>query len=49
MRLETMTEKNVGIYERLGFVNEGGTATISSPHGDATVRCMFKWPVAAEA
>lgn len=44
MRLETFTDTNVTVYSRLGFANEGGTATLRSPQGDALLRCMFMWP-----
>ncbi|EJD50830.1 hypothetical protein AURDEDRAFT_150014 [Auricularia subglabra TFB-10046 SS5] len=44
MRLETFTELNVKIYEKLGFVSEGGSATLTSPQGDVTIWGMFRWP-----
>lgn len=49
MRLETFTELNVKIYEHLGFVSEGGTATVSAPQNDVTIWAMFKWPSSRNA
>ncbi|EJD50826.1 hypothetical protein AURDEDRAFT_159969 [Auricularia subglabra TFB-10046 SS5] len=49
MRLETFTELNITIYHHLQFVSEGGSATLTSPHGEVTIWGMFKWPSKGKA